>query len=211
MIAIIDYETGNLHSVRRGLEKAGGTVSVTADPAAVAAADAIVLPGVGAFARGMANLDRTGLIPLIKQQVAAGIPFLGICLGMQLLFDESDEDGLHKGLGLLPGRVVRFNAGLKVPQMGWNQVAQTRPDPLWSGIPDRSYFYFVHSYYCAPTRPADTLGRTGYGVDFTAVAGAGNVFGTQFHPEKSQALGIRMLANFIKLASGNHSGATSHA
>ena len=200
MIAIIDYETGNLHSVRRGLEKAGGTVSVTADPAAVAAADAIVLPGVGAFARGMANLGRTGLVPLIKARVGAGVPFLGICLGMQLLFDESEEDGLHTGLGLLPGRVVRFGAGLKVPQMGWNQVAQTRPDPLWAGIPDRSYFYFVHSYYCVPSSAADTLGRTGYGVDFTAAAARSQVYGTQFHPEKSQALGIRMLANFVKMA-----------
>ena len=148
----------------------------------------------------MLDLKKAGLEQVVRERVAAGVPFLGVCVGMQLLFDESEEDGVHPGLGLIPGRVVRFaGKGLKVPQIGWNQVTFTKPDPLLEGIPDGSYFYFVHSYYPTLSKGADELGGAEYGEHFSAVVRRGNVWGAQFHPEKSQDAGLRMLKNFATL------------
>jgi len=202
MITIIDYGMGNLHSVARGLEKAGGTVKVSAEAADLDAAEGIILPGVGAFEKGIRNLEKLDILPLLKARIAAGVPFLGICLGMQMLFTESDENGLHQGLDLVPGRVIRFEGDMKIPQMGWNQVALQKDTPLYQGVPDNSYFYFVHSYYCVPADPTDTLGATDYGVTFASAVARDNVYGTQFHPEKSQTLGIKMLTNFVKMTKG---------
>ena len=199
MIAIIDYGMGNLHSVARGIEKAGGTVTVSGRPEDLEAAHGIILPGVGAFEKGIRNVTDLGIIPLLKERIAAGVPFLGICLGMQLLFTESEENGLHQGLNLVPGRVIRFTGAMKIPHMGWNKVGLRREDPLFKGVPDETYFYFVHSYYCVPDNMTDTLGSTEYSANFTSVTARNNIYGTQFHPEKSQALGIRVLENFVKM------------
>jgi glutamine amidotransferase len=160
---------------------------------------------VGAFKPAMERLREAGMEPVVRELVASGVPFLGVCVGLQLLFDESDEDGLHEGLGLLRGRIVRFKGrdaqggALKVPQIGWNQVAWQHPDPLVEGIADQSYFYFVHSYYALPNDPAEALGITEYGERFAAVVRHGNVWGVQFHPEKSQNAGLRLLKNFAAL------------
>jgi len=196
MIAIIDYGMGNLRSVQKGFEKAGVASAVVRDPAAVDGAGGVVLPGVGAFADAMANLLALGLDAAVRRAVEAGKPFLGICLGQQLLFDASEEWGLTEGLGIFPGRVRRLPEGLKVPHMGWNQVEAARPDPLLAGIPDGSSFYFVHSYYVDPVEPDLALARTGYGVRFASIVGRGKVYGIQFHPEKSSALGLQILKNF---------------
>jgi glutamine amidotransferase len=159
----------------------------------------VVLPGVGAFGDGMAHLRARELVQPVLRQVEAGKPLLGICLGMQLLFEESEEMGQHTGLGLLPGRVVRFPEGdLKVPHIGWNQL-QVRDDPLLAGIGDGSYAYFVHSYYVAPAQGQDVLATTEYGIQFAAVVGRARVWGAQFHPEKSQEVGLRLLQNFTQL------------
>jgi glutamine amidotransferase len=206
MIAIVDYGVGNLRSVQKALERAGATAVVSGDPAALDAARGVVLPGVGAFGDGMANLRARQLVAPILRQVAQAKPFLGICLGMQLLFDESEEMGLHRGLGLLPGRVVRFaEDDLKVPHVGWNQL-RIPPHALGSaggrlldGIASGAYAYFVHSYYVAPAGPDDVLATADYGVEFAAVVGRDRVWGAQFHPEKSQEIGLRLLANFVRL------------
>jgi len=213
MIAILDYGMGNLRSVQKGLERVGATAVVTADPAALDAAQGVVLPGVGAFGDAMANLQARRLIDPLLRQAAGGKPLLGICLGMQLLFDESEEMGRHRGLSLLPGRVVRFPAGdlLKVPHIGWNQLRiancesqiadcrlQIAKDGLLAGIADGAYAYFVHSYYALPEEPADVLATTEYGLEFASAVGRGKIFGTQFHPEKSQEVGLRLLANFAR-------------
>lgn len=156
-----------------------------------------MLPGVGAFRPAMDRLREAEMEAVVRERVAAGVPFLGICVGLQLLFDESEEDGRHAGLGLLSGRIVRFEGhGLKVPQIGWNQVAWQREDPLIEGIAERSYFYFVHSYHAALVNREDALGIAEYGEDFPAVVRNGNVWGVQFHPEKSQDAGLRLLKNF---------------
>lgn len=200
MIAIIDYGVGNLRSVQKALERVGATAVVSADPAAFDAAQGIVLPGVGAFGDGMAQLWARHLVEPLLRQVGQGKPLLGICLGMQLLFDDSEEMGHHQGLGLLPGRVVRFPEGnLKVPHIGWNQLDLAAAGPegqILSGIAPGAHAYFVHSYYVAPAEPADVLATTEYGLEFASVVGRGQIFGAQFHPEKSQDVGLQLLENF---------------
>ena len=199
MIAIVDYGVGNLRSVQKALERVGAEAVVSGDPGTLDAARGVVLPGVGAFGDGMAHLRARELVQPVLRQVEAGKPLLGICLGMQLLFEESEEMGQHTGLGLLPGRVVRFPEGdLKVPHIGWNQL-QVRDDPLLAGIGDGSYAYFVHSYYVAPAQGQDVLATTEYGIQFAAVVGRARVWGAQFHPEKSQEVGLRLLQNFTQL------------
>ena len=201
MIAIIDYDMGNVRSVSKALEKVGSEAVVTRDPLVIADASHIVLPGVGAFRDCMRNLEEYGLITPIMKSIASGKPFLGICLGLQLLFEESDEFGVHKGLGVIKGRVVRFKdaPGLKVPHMGWNEVTKAKDSALLEGIKDGEFFYFVHSYYAVPSDRSIDLTTTGYGVDFTSSVEAGNVMACQFHPEKSQKAGLRVLKNFSSL------------
>jgi len=202
-ITIIDYGMGNLRSVQKAFEQVGGNAVVTADPAVAAQADKLVLPGVGAFRDCMRNLTEGGFVAPIRAHIDAGKPFLGICLGLQLLFTESEEFGCHQGLGIIPGKVVRFPDGvqeegdtLKVPHMGWNRIGIRRPAPLFQGVPDGSFVYFVHSYYVVPDDPAVIATETGYGRPFCSGIWRDNVMATQFHPEKSQAVGLRMLKNF---------------
>lgn len=201
MLAIINYEMGNLRSVQKALEKVGHDAVVTDDPAQIAAADKLVLPGVGAFADAIAALREKRLVEPIQQAIADGRPFLGVCLGMQLLFDVSHEDGEHQGLGVVPGRVVKFDVPreLKVPHMGWNQAAFAKPTRLFSGVQDNAYFYFVHSYYVVPEDEGVVAARCDYGSPFCAAIERDNLFATQFHPEKSQADGLRVLKNFAEL------------
>ena len=205
-VVIIDYGMGNLRNVQKAFEYIGveGTISSRADDLDRAAG--LVLPGVGAFGDAMHNLDAAGLTDPIRRAVARGTPLLGICLGLQLLFDGSEEMGEHVGLGLLPGRVVRFGDQLKVPHIGWNQL-DIAPDkersPLLEGIPDHSYAYFVHSYYAVPADPACVLCTTMYGLPFASVVGQGNVFGAQPHPEKSQEIGLRILCNYAEIVRGS--------
>ncbi|MBI5562881.1 MAG: imidazole glycerol phosphate synthase subunit HisH [Deltaproteobacteria bacterium] len=202
MIAIIDYDMGNLRSVSKALEKVGAKAVVTRDPRVIRDAARVVLPGVGAFRDCMKNLTDYGLVEPIMRHIEAGKPFLGICLGLQLLFEEGTEFGAHKGLGVIKGRVVRFPAGrgeYKVPHIGWNGVSTKRDSPLLAGIPEGTYFYFVHSYYAAPADASVALTTTDYGVEFTSAISRDNVFACQFHPEKSQKAGLRVLKNFSEL------------
>ncbi|MBO8127716.1 MAG: imidazole glycerol phosphate synthase subunit HisH [Peptococcaceae bacterium] len=199
MIAVIDYGMGNLRSVQKGLEKSGQEVRIVTKPEELEQARGIVLPGVGAFADAMRNLVAKGFDKAIDRAVEAGKPFLGICLGQQLLFEYSEEWGLTRGLGIFPGRVRRLPPDLKVPHMGWNQVFMKRYSPLMDGIPDGSRFYFVHSYYVEPGTPGIVIGETDYGVRFASVVGKGYVYGIQFHPEKSSILGLRILENFGRM------------
>jgi len=201
LIAIIDYGMGNLRSVQKGFEKAGWTARITADPAEASRAAGLVLPGVGAFADAMAELKRSGFDQVIREAAAAGKPILGICLGMQLLFASSEENGIFPGLDLLPGRIARFRLpeGWKVPHMGWNQIQPQTDSPLLQGVAGGSYFYFVHSYYLLPEDLSVVLAVSDYGVRFPAVAGRGKVFGIQFHPEKSSDQGLMILKNFGEL------------
>lgn len=199
MIAIIDYGMGNLRSVQKGFEKVGFAAEVTADPDVVSKADKVVLPGVGAFGDAMVNLRNSGMIEVIGQTVRAGKPFLGICLGLQLMFESSEEGGFHEGLQIFPGQVKLLPPGLKVPHMGWNQIEIQKADPILRDIPDRSMFYFVHSYYVAPAEPEVTTTLTDYGFKFTSIVSSGNVFGIQFHPEKSSTTGLNILKNFGEL------------
>jgi glutamine amidotransferase len=196
-VAIVDYGVGNLRSVRRGLEHAGATVEVTGDPARIVAAGGVVLPGVGAFAPAVGRLRDTGLDDVLVELARAGRPLLGVCLGYQLLFELSYEDGRHPGLGLLPGPVRRLPPVNKVPHMGWNRVRQVRPDVLFEGIADRDWFYFVHSYYPELKIGSEVVGTADYGRTLAVVARRGSVAGTQFHPEKSGAAGLRLYANFV--------------
>ena len=199
MIAIVDYGMGNLRSVQKALEKIGATAEVTSDPAVLDGAQGIILPGVGAFGDAMDTLRARDLVEPVLRQVEAAKPLLGICLGMQLLFDESEEMGLHAGLGLLPGRVLRFPEGeLKVPHIGWNQLEGVQGS-LLDGVEEGAYAYFVHSYYVEPGEPEDVLAMTEYGLVFAAVMGRGRIWGAQFHPEKSQDVGMRLLANYARL------------
>lgn len=201
MIALIDYGAGNVRSVQKALEAVGAGVQLTCAPETILAADKVVLPGVGAFGDCMAGLRRTGLVEVLYQVVELGKPLLGICVGMQVLFEEGEEMGRHAGLGLLPGRVVRFPddivaEGLKIPHTGWNQVESAR-SPLFDDLPPGSWAYFNHAYYCQ-ARPEHTLARTDYGEPFPSAVGRGKVYGIQFHPEKSQQVGLHILKNFVE-------------
>jgi imidazole glycerol-phosphate synthase subunit HisH len=195
-ILVLDYGMGNLRSVEKALEHVGARAAIGADPEQVRGADGLVLPGVGAFPRAMERIRATGLDALIAERAAAGTPILGICLGLQLLFERSEELGGAAGLGLLPGEVVGLDApGLKVPHIGWSPVRWERDSRLAEGIDSETPFYFVHSFAPRPGG-ADTLGSAEYGTRFACAAERGNVFGVQFHPEKSSAAGLRLLANF---------------
>ena len=210
MIAVVDYGVGNLRSVSKALEHVGAEVVVTSDPATIESAGGVVLPGVGAFAHCMNNLVEAGLEGCVRAAAASSRPFLGVCVGMQILFEESDEFGRVEGLGILPGRVRRFEPGdhdaeepaLKVPHMGWNELTIRRRAPHLEGIADHSRVYFVHSYYVDTPDPSIVATTTSYGVDFVSSAWRDNIFATQFHPEKSQATGLALLANFARLAAG---------
>ena len=207
MITIIDYEMGNLRSVEKAFLKLGFKARVSADPQDIATADKVVLPGVGAFADCIHNLREGGFVEPLLAHVAAGKPLLGICVGMQMLFDESEEFGRHQGLGLVAGKVVRFPSGmveggerLKVPHMGWNNISLKTASPLLAGISDESFVYFVHSYYCAAENQAEVAASCRYGeVEFCASIWRDNIMATQFHPEKSQDIGLNIFKNFGEL------------
>ena len=203
MIGIVDYGRGNLRSVEKGLEKVGFVSKILTNPDELATVQGVILPGVGAFADAMDALQRGEWIDPLLRYARSGAPFLGICLGMQVLFEVGEEHGEHQGLGLIPGRVVRFPSGLKVPQMGWNNVQKLQDSFLMKGIPDYSYFYFVHSYYAVPKDNEVVIGSSEYGVNFPALVAKGNVWGAQFHPEKSSPWGLNLLENFGKLVSGD--------
>jgi glutamine amidotransferase len=201
VIALVDYGMGNLRSVEKALARAGGAVRIVTGADEVTGAAALVLPGVGAFGDCMRNLRRQQLVDAIREFVASGRPFLGICLGFQGLFESSEESPGVAGLGVFAGTVPRFSLnGLKVPHMGWNQIRIRRSDcPLLRGVDDGSFVYFVHSYYCRLKDDALVCATTEYGVEFCSMLWAGNVYATQFHPEKSQAVGLKMLENFVGL------------
>ncbi len=205
MITILDYKIGNVRSVEKAVERAIAEsgleqeVLLTSDPARILRSDGVILPGVGAFGACITNLTTAGLAPVVHQVVEEGIPLLGICVGMQMLFEASEEMGNWKGLGLLPGRVRKFPPELRIPQIGWNQLHIRRPDPLLTGVADGAYAYFVHSYYCDPAEPADILTTTEYGFEYASMVQRGRIWGAQFHPEKSQQVGIRILRNFLAI------------
>ena len=200
-IVIVDYGMANLRSVQKAFEKVGSAAEITGDPSRVGEAEKLVLPGVGAFRDGIGRLRESGLAEPILDHVRSGRPFLGICLGLQMLFTKSYEDGEHTGLNLFPGEVVRFPdvEGLKVPHMGWNQLRVRRPAPLFRDVPDGSSVYFVHSYYAAPKSAGLVATETDYPEPFASAIWHENVFATQFHPEKSQRVGLTMLRNFAGL------------
>jgi glutamine amidotransferase len=201
-IVVVDYDAGNLRSVQRAMEHVGLQPRVTSDPRDVDAAAALILPGVGSAQDCMRKLRERGLVDPLRAYAASGRPFLGVCVGLQLLFDASEEGGGVDCLGILPGLVRRFPAepDLKVPQIGWNAVRFARAHPLLDAVPDGSYFYFVHSYYAAPARPEATIGAADYGVEFAAIVAQDNVVATQFHPEKSADRGLQLYANFGRIA-----------
>lgn len=205
-VCIIDYRMGNLRSVAKAIEHVGGTAKMVSKPGEIERAEKLILPGVGAFGDAMRFLDEMGLSDPIRAYVQSGRPMLGVCLGMQLLFDGSEEDAadgeLVKGLGILPGKVVRFDnhrggQHLNVPHMGWNGLKWSRPDPILDGLDQGSAVYFVHSYYAEPANPDDLSATADYGGDFCASVHRNNLFATQFHPEKSQRVGMRILTNFV--------------
>jgi imidazole glycerol-phosphate synthase subunit HisH len=212
LIAVINYGLGNLRSVSKALESLGAEVKVTEKAKDILKAEAVILPGVGAFQQGMKNIRRLKLETVIRQVVESGKPFLGICLGLQMLFSESEEHGRHKGLDIVKGRVVKITGVNKIPHMGWNEVkipATKRGGSakisggkntfgLFNNVPDNSYFYFVHSYYVKPKDKSVIAGTTKYGQEFTSVIHQGNIWGVQFHPEKSYPTGLKILKNFIK-------------
>jgi glutamine amidotransferase len=200
MIAIIDCEIGNLRSVQKAFEFIGVEARVTSDPGAILNARAVVLPGVGAFRDAMVFLTETGLDGVIRQVVSAGIPFFGICLGMQMFADVSEEGGEMRGLSLMPGRVVKLPDSVKVPEMGWNTAETKTETPVLKDIPADARFYFAHSYYFAPAHNKDVAAVTDYGIKFASVVAKENVFGTQFHPEKSGQHGLQILRNFAVLS-----------
>jgi glutamine amidotransferase len=201
-LVIVDYGAGNLHSVARAVQSQGVRPLITSTARYLEDADALIVPGVGAAADTMANLRRHRLVEPIKEYIDSGRPFLGVCMGQQALFDASEEGGEHECLGVLPGRVVKLPPGLKVPHMGWNQVHFVRDHPIFEGISDGSYFYFVHSYVPRPDDPAVVLAETEYGVRFASIVGRDNVVATQFHPEKSGDNGLKLYANFLRIARG---------
>ena len=212
MIAIIDYGMGNLRSVQKALERVGAEGAIIASPEEAAGAQGLVLPGVGAFGQAMERLSAAGFVECVRDWTGEDRPFLGICLGLQLLFSESDEFGPVAGIGVVPGRVVRFKGpafeaagdepGLKVPHMGWNHLNVVRPHPVTAGIPEEAMAYFVHSYYCVPEAREWTAITANHGIEFTCAVGRGNLFASQFHPEKSGDVGLQMLTNFVDRVAG---------
>ncbi len=205
LIAVVDYGMGNIRSVSKAFEAVGAKVEVTGNPRTIAEAEAIVLPGVGAFARGMENLNKLNLIPAIHDVVKRRIPVLGICLGLQLLFTESEEHRICKGLGLIKGRVRKFTSNVKIPHMGWNQVEfspslSDEKRNVFEGVEDNCYFYFVHSYYVEPEDKELVVATTRYGKDFVSVINKDKIWGVQFHPEKSSESGLKILRNFYRYA-----------
>lgn len=202
MIAIIDYDAGNIMSVKKALEFLGTEAVITRDKDILLSADKVILPGVGAFGDAMEKLNSYGLVSIIHEIVDKGTPFLGICLGLQLIFESSDEAPGVKGLSLLPGKIVKFdsqNGQLKVPQIGWNSLSFPKESKLFNGIKDGDYVYFVHSYYLQAGNPNDVAARSEYGIPFDAAVESGNVYACQFHPEKSSDVGLKILKNFIEL------------
>ncbi len=197
---IVDYGAGNLRSVAKALEWLGCAPRVTSHPADVESARVVVLPGVGAAADTMGSLERLSLVGPLRRVIASGRPFFGVCLGLQVLLDGSEEGGWQECLGVVPGRVRRLPAGLKVPHMGWNQVRQRLTHPLFADVPDQANFYFVHSYYADPTSRSTVAGETDYGIVFPSVLIRENVVATQFHPEKSGDVGLRLYAGFLRWA-----------
>jgi len=195
-VAIIDYGVGNLRSVEKAFAATGCEASISSDESFLRSAERLVLPGVGAFAACMKALEERGFERLVRERVAAGTPLLGVCVGMQMLFEESEEFGSTRGLGLLKGRVRKFGSELLVPQVGWNRIHQRRPHALFEGIANGSFCYFVHSFYCEPDDEVVVAGETEYGRRYASVVARENVCGVQFHPEKSQDVGLRMLKNF---------------
>jgi glutamine amidotransferase len=198
-VAIVDYGVGNLRSVEKAFVAVGHTANVTSDEKELRKAKRLVLPGVGAFGACMSALRVHGLVELVLERAREGTPLLGVCVGMQMLFDESDEFGKTSGLGVVPGHVRRFSSDLVVPQVGWNRIHHRQSHPLFSGVQDDSFCYFVHSYYCEPEDDEVVVGSTEYGINYASVISKENVYGVQFHPEKSQAVGLRMLANFARI------------
>jgi imidazole glycerol-phosphate synthase subunit HisH len=199
MITVVDYKLNNLRSIENTLRRLGHDVQVTSDPEVVRKAEKLILPGVGAFRDAMNNLRSCGLVEPFVSRVRAGTPTLGICLGMHLIFSESEEFGLHQGLNLIPGRVRRIPNGVIVPHMGWNRLRLQKQDPLLKGIEPGSFVYFVHSYYVDPESSDVTIASTDHGIDFAAIVHKDNLWATQFHPEKSQKVGERLLDNFGRL------------
>ncbi|QDT49504.1 Imidazole glycerol phosphate synthase subunit HisH 1 [Symmachiella dynata] len=201
MITIVDYGMGNLRSVQKACERVGIDARVSSDRGEIATAEKLILPGVGAFRDAIAELHKQELVEPILAHIAADRPFLGICLGLQMLLEVSHEDGRYDGLAVIPGEVVRFPdfEELKVPHMGWNRLKVSGEQPLLAGIPDDAYFYFVHSYYVAPQDQSVVAATSDYGIDFVSMIARGNMFATQFHPEKSQKVGLRLLKNFAEL------------
>jgi glutamine amidotransferase len=197
-IVIVDYGIGNLGSAAKAFRHVGAEAVLSGDPAVLRQADTLVLPGDGAFGAAMDELRQRDLLPVLQEAVAQGRTLLGICVGMQLLFEHSEEHGSHRGLGLLPGRVRRFKGDLAVPHMGWNRLRRRRRHPLLDGIEDGAHVYFVHSYYCEAQTDV-VIASSDYGIDFAAIVGRDNVLGVQFHPEKSQGVGLRMIDNFVRL------------
>lgn len=202
MLHIIDYGMGNLRSVQKAFEHLGVEAVITTSPRDLASADHVILPGVGAFRDAIAELKRLDFVPAIREAVASGKPFLGICLGLQLLFDVSYEDGEHNGLGIVPGKVIRFapQPNLKVPHMGWNSLTFQQTHPILDGIAPGAHVYFVHSYHVVPTDPSMIAATSDHGGSFVAMIAQGNLIATQFHPEKSQKVGLQLLKNFAGLA-----------
>jgi len=198
-IAIVDYGMGNLCSVQKALERIGAFPVVTDSAEDLKGAEKIVIPGVGAFGDAMKEMEKRNLAAAVKEEAARGKKLLGICLGLQIFFEKSEESPGVRGLGLFPGEVKRFVTELKVPHMGWNQIRIRRPAPIFQGIGDGAFFYFVHSYYAAPENPDDIATTTDYAVEFASSVWRGNLYGMQFHPEKSQASGLKLLENFVKL------------
>jgi len=202
MIAIIDYGASNLRSVVNAISRLGYQAKVASSPREILDAQAVILPGVGAAADTMANLKTRGLTSPLQRFIAEDRPFLGVCIGLQVLFSGTEEGGWHECLGIIPGVVRKLPPGLKIPHMGWNQLRQKVSHPIFSGIPDEANFYFVHSYYAKPEDGSLVAGETEYGIPFCSVIAKGNLLATQFHPEKSGEVGLKIYDNFIKIALG---------
>ncbi len=199
MITVIDYGMGNMRSVVKAVEKYTSEVQVSSEPQSIASSKALIMPGDGAFGQAMENLTQSGWIEPLVQFIGNGGYFFGICLGYQLLFTSSEEFGNHKGLDIIPGTVIRFPDDLKVPHMGWNQVELIKEHPVVNGIPQNSYFYFIHTYYPVIGDSSWIMGQTAYGVTFPSIVGRGNCIATQFHPEKSHRYGLTMIENFVRM------------